>query len=95
MAAGFHGHGNSTVILPRPENLSEDPEPGDLSDLPRVPRRKGTDLTGGVWRNWKPLPSVLAEWVGWEEMQVGKVGTVRRAGEKWRDSNPWSAEKVG
>lgn len=34
MAAGLQCHGNSVVILPWQENLSEDPELGDLSDLP-------------------------------------------------------------
>lgn len=33
MAAGLRCHGNSVLILPWQENLSEDPELEDLSDL--------------------------------------------------------------
>lgn len=58
-------------------------------------RKKGTRLTNGVWRNQKPLPSILGEGVGCEELlQVEKVEG-QEGRERKRDLNLWSAERVG
>ena len=62
------------VILPWLQGLSEDPEPGDWSDLPQVSGRRGASLTNGAWRNQNPLPRMLGKGMGWGEgAEVGKV----------------------
>lgn len=72
MAEGLQCCRNSMVLLPGPEDLSEDPWCGDWSDLPQA--RKGTSLTDGVWKDQKALPSILSEGVDCKEiLQVGKV----------------------